>query len=46
MQDVEKVKSDRVNALDPDYDLFQDAVEINGMIYAHARYYRIGDNKK
>ena len=46
MRDVEKVKNDRVDALDPDYDLFQDAVEINGMIYAHARYYRIGDDKK
>ena len=46
MRDVEKVKNERVNALDPDDDLFKDAVEINGMIYAHARYYRIGDNKK
>jgi len=43
MRDVEKMKNDR---LDPDYNLFKDAVEINGMIYAHARYYRIGDNKK
>ena len=46
MKDVEKVKNDRVNVLNPDDDLFKDAVEINGMIYAHARYYRIGDNKK
>ena len=41
MWDVEKVKNERVDALDPDYDLFKDAVEINGMIYAHARCYRI-----
>ena len=46
MRDVERVRNERVDALDPDYDLFKDAVEINGMIYAHARYYRIGDNKK
>ena len=46
MRDVERVRNERVDALDPDYDLFKDAVEINGMIYAHARYYRIGDDKK
>ena len=46
MRDVEKMKNDRVDVLNPDDDLFKDAVEINGMIYAHARYYRIGDNKK
>ena len=46
MRDVEKMKNDRVDVLNPDDDLFKDAVEINGMIYAHARYYRIGDDKK
>ena len=40
------VRNDRVNALNSDYNLFRDVVEINGMIYAHARYYRIGDDKK